>query len=63
MKLYIYAWIVVLFGYMNYPIYALVGVYGIVAPDQAEWLFLESTTADQHHSTWNLVQNYFMKEW
>ena len=62
-KLYLYSWVLVIFGYMIYPTYLLAGIYGLAAPEQAEWLFLESTTADQYQSSWNVVQNYLMREW
>ena len=62
-KLYIYTWIVCLFAYMNYPLYAIFGIYGSLFPTDSEWLFLESTTMDDHESSWNFIKNWFMREW
>ena len=62
-KLYLYSWLLVLFAYMFYPTYIIVGLYGLTYGSSAEWLFLESTTSDQHMDGWNFVKNYMMKEW
>ena len=61
-RLYFYTWLIVVLTLILYPSFLAIGLYGVLLPEHAEWLFLESTNQTDHMTTGNPIVNFFIGE-